>query len=895
MRKLCLFLTVLYAFGANCSAQSSLNIAQNLLTGDNSTFESEEMVSWTCNGDGASIANTDGHNGNYLKLTNTGASNNWDKQMEYSLSGHTPASGTRYVIKFWAKRNGSSGNGEIKVLLQKNDQSEDYPQIAFGGNSISIADTWTHYEYDLTTNRADYEVIKINFGNCGEVWIDDIEYGEYTDNVAPTFTKDLKSSYTVGQDGTLDLTVEASGTPAPTYQWYRNTTNSNVNGTIINDETSATYSVPTGTKGTYYYYCVAKNAEGSAGSTTSNVATVNVTDPIQVTGISLFAPNTMNVGTNAQCTVTITPDNATNKNVTWTSSNVSVIDVDQNGNLTAKSTGTATITVSSQDGGQQVSKEIKVNASTSTNGTVVDGGMFYMVQDFGNATVNAKWEIVYGDPNITHVTEHGSGTIVADPLGQRGNVLKYVAGNNDKTEFLVFHCTLPPGARLSEYKKLVFDYKMGLLEANYKDIKIYWNEVEWGETKYPTFKSGDEITAGYPWHTAQISLDGLPIPDSDEFDIYIGGIPTHHFTVYLSNVRLGIGDYNQNDFSNTWSKVESETLYVTGSGPMPDFNGNQPWREKNNSITKVIVSENITEIGNNAFKDLSQTVTIILKSIPHRFGDKCFNNSNDSQNRIFQLELHDSEKPYISKTKASNFPTFDTAKYYRNVTNTYSTVCLPFPVTEVPEGVELFDFTSIKKDGDQYTLEFSKHPDEMGMAAGQTYLVKRHDINGTLQNTNVTKAQFNLTPSVSTNTVENSDPSFSISMTGVFQPSVFGPNIGTEQAPVYAYGFLNEKFYMNGGNMSVRPMRGYFYGSQLYSAPAYGEQQQPSSAKKMPKMFNFEIVPDIETHISSPDFIAEDFNIEEVYSPSGMKTESLNKGLNIIRTSTGRVLKVMVK
>ena len=127
-------------------------------------------------------------------------------------------------------------------------------------------------------------------------------------------------------------------------------------------------------------------------------------------------------------------------------------------------------------------------------------------------------------------------------------------------------------------------------------------------------------------------------------------------------------------------------------------------------------------------------------------------------------------------------------------------------------------------------------------------------------------------------------------MTGVFQPSVFGPNLGKEDAPGYTYGFKDEKFYMNSGNMSVRPMRGYFYGSQLYSAPVQGEQ-----AKKMPAMFNFEIVPDNVTHISSPAFIAEDFNIEEVYSPSGMKTESLNKGLNIIRTSTGRVLKVMVK
>lgn len=110
------------------------------------------------------------------------------------------------------------------------------------------------------------------------------------------------------------------------------------------------------------------------GSATSKVATVNVIDPIPVTKLSLTAPNTMNVGTNAQCTVTISPDNATNQNVTWESSAPSIIEVDQNGNLTAKSTGTATITVSSQDGGGviPVSKEITVLASNSANGTYVE-------------------------------------------------------------------------------------------------------------------------------------------------------------------------------------------------------------------------------------------------------------------------------------------------------------------------------------------------------------------------------------------------------------------------------------------------------------------------------------------------------------------------------------------
>lgn len=189
MKKLCLILTVLYAIWANCSAQS-LNIARNLLEGNSSTFESGRG-SWTCNDNNAcSIASESGRNGNYLKLTNTGAVNDYDKQMEYSLSGHTPTKGTRYVIKFWAKRNGNSGKGKIKVLLQKNDENEKWPQQEFSNNPFPVSNDWKPYEFDITANRGDYQVIKINFGDCGEVLIDDIEFGVKTDNVERTINVD---------------------------------------------------------------------------------------------------------------------------------------------------------------------------------------------------------------------------------------------------------------------------------------------------------------------------------------------------------------------------------------------------------------------------------------------------------------------------------------------------------------------------------------------------------------------------------------------------------------------------------------------------------------------------------------------------------------------------------
>lgn len=73
-----------------------------------------------------------------------------------------------------------------------------------------------------------------------------------------------------------NLKVVATGNPAPTYQWYSNTTNSNENGTVLTGETNTTYKPSTAAAGTYYYYCVATNSEGSA---TSSVATITVKGP----------------------------------------------------------------------------------------------------------------------------------------------------------------------------------------------------------------------------------------------------------------------------------------------------------------------------------------------------------------------------------------------------------------------------------------------------------------------------------------------------------------------------------------------------------------------------------------------------------------------------------------
>jgi len=58
----------------------------------------------------------------------------------------------------------------------------------------------------------------------------------------------------------------------------------------------------------------------------------------------------LDIGKNAKLTATVLPENATNKNLTWSSSNSKVVVVDTNGNITAKTAGTAVITATSKDG-----------------------------------------------------------------------------------------------------------------------------------------------------------------------------------------------------------------------------------------------------------------------------------------------------------------------------------------------------------------------------------------------------------------------------------------------------------------------------------------------------------------------------------------------------------------
>ncbi|MBM3447973.1 MAG: T9SS type B sorting domain-containing protein, partial [Bacteroidetes bacterium] len=95
---------------------------------------------------------------------------------------------------------------------------------------------------------------------------------------APTVSTQPLATQTLCINGTpTNLSVAyTNGTGTPTYQWYSNVNATNVGGTAIAGATNATYTPPTNTAGTFYYYCVVSLSGAGCGSVTSSAVEVIV-------------------------------------------------------------------------------------------------------------------------------------------------------------------------------------------------------------------------------------------------------------------------------------------------------------------------------------------------------------------------------------------------------------------------------------------------------------------------------------------------------------------------------------------------------------------------------------------------------------------------------------------
>ncbi len=105
-----------------------------------------------------------------------------------------------------------------------------------------------------------------------------------------------------------------------------------------------------------------------------------VPEDIHVTGVSLdITEDTLDINCTVQLTAIVTPDDATDKSITWSTSDASIATVSIDGLVTGISGGAATITATTNDGDFTVTCNIQVNgkgtiSSIMTKGTLKTTG-----------------------------------------------------------------------------------------------------------------------------------------------------------------------------------------------------------------------------------------------------------------------------------------------------------------------------------------------------------------------------------------------------------------------------------------------------------------------------------------------------------------------------------------
>lgn len=177
------------------------------------------------------------------------------------------------------------------------------------------------------------------------------------------------------------------------------------------------------------------------GTATITAKTVNgktakckVIVPVPVSGVKLNkSVTTINIGATETLIATVSPSNAANKNVTWTSSNTKIAKVDKNGKVTGMSAGTVTITCKTVDGGKTATCKVNVDGWINANNKysyLKEGkkliGFYYFTSKEGEKTPH--WS--YFDKNGVMLTGWqwlGKGT--SNPDGDKAKHMSYFGDN----------------------------------------------------------------------------------------------------------------------------------------------------------------------------------------------------------------------------------------------------------------------------------------------------------------------------------------------------------------------------------------------------------------------------------------------------------------------------------
>lgn len=272
-----------------------------------------------------------------------------------------------------------------------------------------------------------------------------------------------------------------------------------------------------------------------------SITASEVPEVVAVTGIKLDQTTlTLDVGDSAQLTATLSPNNATNKLVTWSTSNSNVSV--SGGKVTAKTAGSAIVTVTTADGGYTAQCNVTVNASTEVGHTELaslslDGNCYFDTEILPDEKTNtkARWNLQ-------------SGTT-------------YIAGARDDNYKIGYSCTdnvyVVRGTVSSAAKNAPFWANDWIIEQTGASYKV-------GDTTVAT-DAIDSFKLSSPYYLGNMSKNGTPAGTGVVGKIY-------YAQIYSGNTLVAdmIPVKKSDGTLCLYDKVRKKYIYNAGTGTVTE-------------------------------------------------------------------------------------------------------------------------------------------------------------------------------------------------------------------------------------------------------------------------------------------------------------------------------------
>ena len=309
------------------------------------------------------------------------------------------------------------------------------------------------------------------------------------------------------------------------------------------------------------------------------VTVSNIVDKIPVSGVALNKQNmTLLIGGSEQLTETVAPPDATNKNVTWSSSNEAVATV-SGGLVTGVSEGSATVTVKTADGDKTATCLVtvtKVGETIPVSGVTLDNqNMTLIVKSSEQLTAtvepaNATNKNVTWSSSNEAVAMVSGGYVFGVSEGTATITVRTVDGDKTATCIVTVNRVAVTGVTLNKRSTIIRIGETETLTVTVKPANVSNKDVVWGSDNNEVASVSDGVVTGEGLGTTTIRVmtveggfrDGCSVTVSSTIPVPVTGI-----TVDKAEMTVKVGQTGKLTFTVQPENATNKNFSIDSSAP----------------------------------------------------------------------------------------------------------------------------------------------------------------------------------------------------------------------------------------------------------------------------------------------------------------------------------------